>query len=351
MPIHASRFSASSRRSVPKIPKFLSRLFVFLLLGMLAVGAIGGLRLWISVSQALPNLPNQNTYPSGTNAKERTNLLLVRLDENGPNYLAVLSISEKDAVKYLPVPTNLLTELARARGSYTLAGAWRLGNLDGGEGLRLMRDSLSRALAIPIDGYLATDQLGWERVARQWGDTPDQIVSGLTTFSYWEKLLNLENLRENLLGSLALREIVELSLRARVVGEVSTLDLAPNLADSTRNGDQVKLLNASDFDGRLGREFFEDGVERAHPRVKIVNSSGIIGAGGAIARYVRNLGGEVISVESGRVAEKSSISDHLGGNSLSSRIQPLIKAEISVDTSPNRADIEIVIGQIAKDFF
>jgi hypothetical protein len=273
------------------------------------------------------------------------------LDENGPNYLAILSIADKGEVKYLTVPTNLLTDLARERGSYTLAGAWRLGNLDGGEGLNLLRDSISRTLAIPIDGYAASDQVGWENVARGWGETPEQIMTTVTGFSYWEKLLNLESLRENLLGSFSLREIVELSLKGRSVGDVVTLNLDPNLSETSLTGDPVKILNTSDFDGRLGREFFEDGVERAHPRVKIVNSSGIAGAGGAVARYVHNLGGEVISVESGKIVEKSTISDHLGGNPLSSRIQPLVKAEIVVDSSPDRADIEIIIGQIAQGWF
>lgn len=110
-------------------------------------------------------------------------------------------------------------------------------------------------------------------------------------------------------------------------------------------------VDPTTFDENLGTSFQERTIIRSRPKVSIVNSSGVVGAGATLARIVRNLGGDVISTDSGDQVSRSVIRDHLGGSNLSGRLTPLIRADVKTDHQGSRADIEIVIGKDSGTLF
>lgn len=354
MPIHPAQFSTRSRPvskkfhfKVGKIPRLIIRLsllviFIFILVRSLQLGA--------AISTTLPNIPNENNYPISVNTSDRTNLLLARLSPSEPAYLALLSISSTGQAKLLPLPVTLYTYLARGYGFYTLAGAWKLGNLEGGEGLNLLRDSVSRMLAVPIDGYLAASDTWWEEVSPRY----KEVASFSNYLSSWQLIFDLADPNfpgPKIYGSLNGWQIRSLAWMARSGGGVDELSLNGTTVTKEEEDGPVTQIDNGSFDSKIGRLFQETNISKEHARVSIVNSSGIPGAGSALSRYVKNLGGEVITVDSGQVQDKSEVRDHLGGSYLGRRIAPLIRASIVTDTKPGRADLEIIIGKDNKSWF
>lgn len=307
---------------------------------------VWSLRLGLVFQSALPNIPNEKPYPISVKTHDRTNLLLVSLTASEPTFLAILSVSSTGKAKLLPIPTSLMANLAREAGLYSLTGAWKLGELDGGEGLNLTRDSISRMLSIPIDGYLATGD--WERLSQKYGRSLPEVSNYLTTFNLASDLINPDFPGKSVYGSLTGWQVRSLAWTVRSNGGLEELSLAGTVIGSSEEGN---FIDSVSFDSKIGKHFQEASIAKEHARVSIINASGITGAGSNLARYVKNLGGEVITVSSGQEQESSEIRDHLGGSRLGQRLAPLIRATIVTDTLPGRADLEIIIGRDNKGWF
>lgn len=351
MAIHPSRFSGRSQsnksasRPASRGPASKWWRLVLCLWLLLATGLI----VWVgwSILRGLPNLPNQKPYPISTNVKERTNLLLASLEEGEPSFIAVLSVDRFSQTKWIPVDPTLSVNLPAGRGVYRLAGAWKLGQLEGESGMNLLRDSVSRAFGVPIDGYLAIKASDWPGLSARYGQSPEQIASKLKSAFFWIQFATSPwpNVLNSSFSALQLVDVIR-QIRSR--GEIASLSMEGTTLPSSQGG---MTIDPASFDGRVGKEFQEDEITRSRPRVRIINASSLVGAAVQLARYVRNLGGEVISVESSDSVKLSVIKDHLGGNQLSSRLAPLIKARVFSDHLTTRADIEVTIGEDSKDWF
>jgi len=350
--IHAARFSG---RHTPAKPSQAAKGYSFgrkvgkwLIVLVLAAALVYTAKQAISFWQPLPNLPNQNNYPIGTNYKDRINLLLVSFEGEEVSWLGVLSISTDQKILFLPLDPGLTANLAGSRGEYRLASAWKLGNLDGGEGMNLLWDSVSRELAVPIDGYIATTD--WPVVAARFGGDAPSILATVTSPFFLAKALVTDPWPNGATASLSRWEIWS---RLTTLGDrdLESLSLSGVTTSVAVGGQGVPAIEAESFDSRLGPLFREAGIAKAHSKVSIVNASGIPGAAVELARYVRNLGGEVIGIESAATpAKKSTILDHTKG-SLSSRLAPLIRADVTRDTQALRSDLEITIGENAQGVF
>ncbi len=353
MAIHPSRFSGRSQRSSLSPKRGLSgkhSKLVWILPGVTILGAIL-VAVWTGwgLLRSPQNLPNTKPYPISTNYKERTNLLLVSFDGDEPNFMSLVSVAGSSKIKYLSLDPALQVSLARNYGSYRLGSAWKLGNLDQGQGMNLLRDSVSRSLAVPIDGYLAINRSAWEGLATRYGHQPAQVVTKLSNPYLWFQL-GSQGWPAGLFSSLPATELIGVINQIRSSAAVVELSLdQTTLPVVDQPG--IRTLDPASFDGRVGKEFGEDDITRAHPRVRIVNASLVPGAAVGLARYVHNLGGEVISIESSEPVKASVIQDHLGGSQLSRRLGPVIKATISSDRVRSRADVEVTIGQDAAGWF
>lgn len=353
MAIHPSRFSWRSQRSLsaPKRERSGRRskwVWIFPVVTILGVIFVAAWIVW-GILRSPQNLPNVKSYPISTNYKERTNLLLVSFDGDEPNFLALVSVAGSSKIKYLSLDPALQVSLARSYGSYRLGSAWKLGNLDQGQGMNLLRDSVSRSLAVPIDGYLAINRSSWSDLASRYGHQPAPIVTKLSSPYLWFQLAS-QGWPTGLFSSLPAAEMIGVINQIRSSASVVELSLdQTTIPVADQPG--VRSLDPASFDGRVGKEFGEDDITRSHPRVRIVNASLVAGAAVGLARYVRNLGGEVISIESSEPVKVSVIQDHLGGSQLSRRLGPVIKATLSSDRVRSRADVEVTIGQDAAGWF
>lgn len=354
MPIHPAQFSSRSRPAprrrllklgrVPRLVIKVSLLIIFIF-ALVRVFQLG-----VAVASGLQNIPNQNNYPISIKVSDRTNLLLVRLTGSDPVELAVLSIGGGGKAKVLPLPVTLYTTLARGYGFYSLSGAWKLGNLEGKEGLNLLRDSVSRTLAIPIDGYLAVSESWWANFSAQYGSV-SAVSAHLTSWQFILSLAEPSFPGTGVYGSISGWQGRNLAWMIRSGGGLEELNLSGTTITQSSEDGPLTVIESNTFDSKLGPHFYESGTLREHARVSIINSSGIVGAGSTLARYIKNLGGEVITVGSGEEVAKSEIRDHLGGSKLGVRLAPLIRANIVTDSKPGRADLEIVIGRDNKGWF
>lgn len=357
MAIHPAQFSGrrpTVRRQSPRTsrPAGFSKLVKWAVL-LLTVALLGyGAKQALSLLQPLPSLPNQKNYPIGTNSKDRTNLLLVSFQEGEVSWMAVASLAPGEKVLFLALDPNLMEDLAGSHGSYRLGAAWKLGNLGSSTGINLLRDSVSRVLAIPIDGYLALDQAAWGSTSRRYGSNPSQIIQSLSNPTFVISYLAADVWPAGLSSSLSRREALGLLLNVRSGDGVRELSLEGTLLDTSVGGQSYKTIEADSFDGRVGQQFQELSIAQTHPKVSIVNASGIPGAAVELARYVHNLGGEVIAVDSAETpAKKSIIRDHRGTSNLGSRLASLILADVVRDNQSARADLEITIGENAQNVF
>lgn len=323
----------------------MARILVFLLL-VLLIGFLA--RTAWSLLKPIENIPNQKFYPISTNVKDRVNILIAVISADGPTFLAVASVAAGHKTVYLPLDPSLYTNLARSKGFYRLSSAWKLGNLAGNEGINLLRDSVSRLIAAPLDGYLATTGEKSSLLGKL-GRSPAEAKNKLSNSIFLAQQLLWFSPPPELKGSLTGRELLSLLLKVRTE-ELREVNLEGTLIETQDGGVGVKTVDAAAFDSRLGLLFQEDEVVRAHPRVSIVNSSGLPGIGAAISRYVRNMGGEVIILENGSSVKKSVVMDH-SGSLLAKRLAPILRAPITSDQKASRADMEILIGEDAKDIF
>jgi hypothetical protein len=294
----------------------------------------------IFLFERLPSVPNQKPYPIRTNIQERTNILLTQVSDSEASVLVVFSVASDDSNKLLVIDPNTVTSLARQKGDYRLAASWKVGDLESpGTGATLLRDSVSRFLAIPIDKMVVVTPAGWESLKAKFGSTPEAVNRSLISKVFLLNLLII-SVPEGVSGDISFLKLTQLNLTAG--HNLRRLSLDKSGADSLDLGAIDRVVSAN---------FAEDRISRFHPKVSLVNSSGVAGAATALARYIHNLGGEVIRADTAGPISQSQIRDHLGGSSLSKRLSPLIGAQIITDQKPSRADIEIVIGQNAKDIF
>lgn len=329
---------------MPRIVIKVSLLIIFIL-ALVRVFQLG-----VAVTASLPNIPNQNSYPISIKVSDRTNLLLIRLSGAEPAGLAVVSIGSSGKAKLLPLPVTLYTTLARGYGFYSMSGAWKLGNLEGKEGLNLLRDSVSRTLAIPIDGYLAVSESWWAGFSTKYGSAAS-VSEHLTSWQFILSLADPSFPGTGVYGSITGWQGRYQAWMIRSGGGLEELSLAGTTITKSSEDGPLTVLESNTFDTKLGPYFYEGSIVRENARVSIINSSGVAGAGSTLARYIKNLGGQVISVGSGEDVPKSEIRDHLGGSKLGIRIAPLIRANIVTDSKPGRADLEIVIGRDNKGWF
>ena len=355
MSIHASRFSSRSpnhREPHRHQPKFLVKLAKLLLIIVIALGVVQGLRLTLLLVSPLPNIPNEPSYPISTKTYNRTNLLLVSFKGSVLTYLAVLSINSNENPQLLPLDPATLVNLPGGRGEYRLSEIPAQARLDNLGPVNLLRDTVSRTLAIPIDGYLEVDASDWPAIAREFGAGPADILNNLGSVKFFWELATLKPWAINLHGSISGLTLVNLVLNARSQNQVNVINLSSAVSTGTTPlGNQAPVIDPATFDENFGPLFSEQAIIRARPRVSIVNSSDVTGAGAELSRMVSNLGGDVISVNSGDLVKKSTITDHLGGSNLSGRLAPLIRANVTTDHKAGRADIEIVIGKDSGTVF
>lgn len=349
--IHASKFSGKTIKRVGKKPNrsrgFNIKLLQFGVFLAILILLVGGGVVGYAVLSGLLNLPNQSSYPRSLNGKDRTNILVARLDGEKIAFLSIISFAPETKPFILNIDPAIQISLLQNRGNSQIGDLFRLGNLDRNTGLSDLVLNVSASLAVPIDGYLATDNTGWSSIKQVFGDSlaAQRTYVNSPYFLTWA----LFGKPHDLYGSLSTWKMISLVRENSDSNPYQVFDLSSTTVSSS---DGSLRIDSPSFDNGLGVKFREDLITRVHPRVSVINASGVPGAATEIARYVKNLGGELVTVQTANKNQThTSIKDHLGGNELSTRLGDFMNVAVSKDSVTSAADVEIVIGEDVKLWF
>lgn len=350
MAIHASRYSkrrssrsvASRGRSGKKKRRIGGKLVGVLLL--LIVSSLGYVA--FGIVQPFPNYPNEKPYPVSVNYRDRVNILLARTDGDTVKYLGILSLAAGERTRLFEIDPDVVGQIPQGKGDYRVAMALKLGDMDGKDGLNLLEDAVGRIVAAPIDGYVVSDDSGWEQLKSIYGEDTESVWSTASSM-IGRVSIAWQGLPRGVYTSFSKLDFAKIA-----ISEFGPLEVIETDKYESAQSIVGSAFDSSSFDGEVGDYFNEKSVVRNHPRVSVLNASGVAGAGLEIARYVHNLGGEVVNVATADKLSKSTrILDHLGGSALSSRVKQVTRGSIITDNKLSQSDIEITIGQDAKDWY
>lgn len=172
-----------------------------------------------------------------------------------------------------------------------------------------------RLLEIPIDGLIASNSLNL-----------DQKISSL----FVNAIFNYNNIKTNLTIvdllriTMLARAIPENSINVRVVGDASELEL-----------DKV-----------VGHSVSDDFIEKDNQTIQIINGTGVSGLGGRLARFVTNMGGNVMLVMTEDSPRKKSIITYIDKKTYTlRRLQKVLGYEVVKEPENAMSDVTIIIGE------
>ena len=97
--------------------------------------------------------------------------------------------------------------------------------------------------------------------------------------------------------------------------------------------------------------FKDDEIEKENQTVEIVNTTEVLGLGGRLARFITNMGGNVIQVSTENKLEKNSYVLYTGRKTYTvKRLNEVLGFKlVQMDKKKFIADIRVVLGEDAKD--
>lgn len=200
--------------------------------------------------------------------------------------ISVLVFNPKEGrVILINIPPQTLIEVPKGFGKWQIRSIYDLGETDKKlSGVKLLEDSLTGLLAVPIDGFLDIGSL------QQVSDA-DQLVALF---------------RQNLIGGfvsifsiktdLTLWELVKLKFGIASVrfDKARNLSLSQGLEkDNLADGTQVLLPDPIRIDGNL-EDVADPTIKSEHKNIAIFNATDRVGLAQKAARIVTNMGGSAI---------------------------------------------------------
>lgn len=211
----------------------------------------------------------------------RFNLLLVSLediDDPGSKIadLTVLTLNESASPVFIVrLPLEAEVEVPQGFGVHQLADVYALGALSKPRAnLNLTAQTVRRLLAVPIDGYLLTDAA-----------TPNPLLSLQEGLSLRLLPKFFGQLRQGVKTNLTFGSLLQISKLIWEVGSFDSWTMASH-----------ELEDVVSLDHQLGEIFVDEVVVGERLKIVVLNATPKPGLATHIARYVRNLGGEVIKI-------------------------------------------------------
>ncbi len=219
------------------------------------------------------------TFPGG-----RFNLLLVVLeDANEPTSLikelSIITLdANNDEVFMVKLPLEVEVVVPLGFGGHPLQEVYSLGALTKPQAnLDLTSQAVSQLLAVPIDGYIVTDDRGLGQI--------DQYLGGG---------LRIVKLLPNLLTEV--RRQVKTNLTFPSLLRVGKFIWSARLSEDAWVTSPEELFDWQHLDWELQKYFRDDKIVEERLKIQILNATEKPGLATHVARYVRNLGGDVIII-------------------------------------------------------
>lgn len=172
-----------------------------------------------------------------------------------------------------------------------------------------------RILQVPIDGFIASDSVNL-----------NQKIDLLFT----KALFNYNKLKTNL----TIIDIAKIVMFARAVPE--------NSVNVKVVGDRNRL----DLDRIVNRLVSDDLIEKDKQTIRIVNATAVSGFGSRLARFITNMGGDVIIVATENSLKKKSLISYIDKKTYTvKRLQEVLGYEVVKEEENAISDITITIGE------
>ncbi len=326
----------------------------FYALGFLVLLLILGKSLSILSSFAHPfstNLTHDKQF--NWNGKSSVNLAFVNLkylgkDDIDPSHAAItiVNFQPKDKkITVLYVSNLIYTEVPRGFGSWKIGSVYQLGQEESPPiGPSLLKASLSRLVALPIDGLVLTsaDSQDTETEIKSWRSNPlklgyflTRIQTDLTPIEAIHLFWAFAEVREDKIASLNLSQ--------------SMITESRLLPDSTR----VLGVSVVKLDTFVRSNLSDEIISDENASIAVFNATSHPGIGSEAARYLTNIGGNVIIVANAEKTVPNSLvfssKDSITKNRLSEIYAPNCKnnpcQSQDAKVLSSRADINIVIGE------
>lgn len=277
--------------------------------------------------------------------------------EPSPEFpLSVVSYHPKEGrTLILNISDDTYTELPKGYGEWKVGSIYRLGEEENPPiGPRLLKLSVSRMLGLPVDGIILLQN-------KQVGDA-QQLVTKLRKNPI-AGLLFLNNIKTDLSPSETARFISSLSsVRA---DKIKVLDMAKsNITESRLLPDSSRVLgiNTIKLNTFVRDNMNDDTILENNNSVAIYNATSYPGLAQEAARYVTNLGANVVIVASTQEYQKKTsvfLQESLGSETVDFTLRRLSQVfapwclkekcgTVDPKITSSRAQINIVIGE---DFY
>ena len=223
------------------------------------------------------------TFPGG-----RFNLLLVNLEDarDPTSLIKDLSIINIDAGKWERFPLTLPLEaevvVPQGFGGHKLKEVYSLGALTKPQAnLDLTAQTVKKLLAVPIDGYIVTDDAGL-------GQIDQYLGSGLGMLKLLPNLFT--EVRRQIKTNLTFPSLLR-------VGQVLWSTSPATSADMEGwKISEEELFDWQHLDLELQKYFTDPRIIEERLKIQILNATEKQGLATLVARYVKNLGGDVIII-------------------------------------------------------
>ncbi|PIZ42835.1 hypothetical protein COY34_02110 [candidate division WWE3 bacterium CG_4_10_14_0_2_um_filter_42_8] len=260
------------------------------------------------VKSPLSQAPNTSAKSYVWDGKHQLNFLLLQFDDlektDGKIVFASLAFFDpaSSRLRFLIIPVDISF---LAQDSYiTLQNCSNpTQNID------LLLEIISENLALPIDGYLVTDQRGLNVInADIRYDRAQGFEDGFSDWQQalfsWRNLLHLKRLKTDLYQyvwtDFSPQEIFALLGGVRTINpqDSSFFEIKANLTleQNLPQIGKVVTIDTDAFDLLASKNFSEDAIQNERLTIEILNSTKISGLALKTARLIKNMGGEVIEV-------------------------------------------------------
>ncbi len=175
-------------------------------------------------------------------------------------------------------------------------------------------EEVGRILEIPIDGFITFKS---------------QDLNQKISLLFKSAVFNCNNLKTNL----TIIDLLKLAISARAIPENSI--------------NTIIVKDPSKLDlGKVDRLVIDSFIENERQTIKIINGTGVSGLGSRLARFITNMGGNVIMVATENGKEKKSYISYIDKRTYTvKRLQKILGYEVVRNKDNTLSDVTIVIGE------
>lgn len=230
--------------------------------------------------------------------QSRFNLALVLLEDlanptSKVERFAILSLNPYgESLTLASLPVEAEVEVPGGQGKATFRVVYALGEISAPkQNISLLVKTASQLLALPLDGYLLTDEEGLGEMKGMVGK------QDLTLANFGKEVLSLETLKNFPSLLFAAKKNVRTNLSLPDLFAVARFLLKVRFDRAFEIEISTSLLEREEKLDRLLRRHFSEGkLEEEREKILVLNGTTVSGLAKRAARMIENLGGEVLDV-------------------------------------------------------